>query len=238
MTPQAPGYRYYSLISSLFVAVLLISNTVGVKIIAVGGLEISGGIVVFPISYIFGDILTEVYGYKAARRIIWTGLGCAVLMSTTYYLVEFLPAAPFWQDQQAYAVILGFVPHLTLASIVAYFCGEFMNSYVLARMKVLTGGRYLWTRTIGSTIVGEGIDTVIFNLIAFAGRLTPGEIVWIAGSSYVVKVLYEIVATPLTYWVVNHLKRAEGVDVFDMHTRFNPFILEPLETPAPQPVAS
>jgi queuosine precursor transporter len=220
------NWRYFSVISSVFVAVLLISNTVGGKIIHIFGLNLPGGIVLFPISYIFGDVLTEVYGYRASRKIIWTGLGCAVLMSFVYYLVQVIPPASFWPNQQAYESILGFVPRVTFASIVAYFCGEFSNSYILAKMKVFTKGKHLWSRTIGSTVLGEGVDTIVFCLIAFTGVFTSTEILSIVISNYVIKVLYEVVATPGTYAIVNFLKRAEGVDVYDYNTNFNPFIIE------------
>lgn len=225
---QTP-WKYFSLISSVFVAILLISNTVGVKVVDVFGLNLPGGIIVFPVSYIFGDVLTEVYGYRASRRIIWTGLACAVMMSGVYYVVEQLPAASFWPHQQAYESILGFAPRITLASIIAYFCGEFSNSYVLAKMKLFTNGRHLWTRTIGSTIVGEGVDTLVFCAVAFTGVFTSIQILSIVLANYVVKVAYEVIATPATYAVVGFLKRAEGVDVYDYGTNFNPFVFEPLD---------
>lgn len=219
------NWRYFSIISSIFVAILLISNTVGTKVFSVFGLNLPGGILVFPISYIFGDILTEVYGYKASRRIIWTGLGCAAFMAVVYYIVQWLPPAAFWEHQEAYEDILGFAPRVTAASLVAYFCGEFSNSYVLAKMKIVTEGKWLWTRTIGSTVVGEGVDTIVFCVVAFAGVFPVGAIVSIVLSNYIVKVIYEVVVTPLTYVVVGHLKKSEGVDVFDHGTNFNPFHL-------------
>jgi queuosine precursor transporter len=221
-------WRYFNLISAIFVAVLLIANTVGGKIFTVSGLNLPGGVVVFPISYIFGDILTEVYGYRASRRVIWTGLACALLMSTVYLFVQQLPPAAFWPHQAAYDVILGFAPRITIASIVAYFVGEFCNSYVLAKMKIWTRGRHLWTRTIGSTIVGEGVDTIVFCTVAFTGVFPAFAIFSVIVANYLVKVVYEVIATPITYAVVGHLKKVEGVDVYDYKTKFNPFILEPI----------
>jgi len=219
------SYRYFDLVAMLFVAVLLISNTVGGKILQVGPLSLPGGILVFPISYIFGDVLTEVYGYRASRRIIWSGLALNFLMSMMYVLVGALPQASFWPHQEAYNTILGQVPRIVLASMIAYFCGEFSNSYVLAKMKILTRGRWLWTRTIGSTIVGEGIDTLVFVLIAFSGVFPPGAILRIVISNYVVKVAYEVLATPLTYKVVGFLKTREKEDYYDYNTNFNPFLI-------------
>lgn len=219
-------WKYFTLVSSVFVAVLLISNTVGTKVFSVFGLNLPGGVVVFPIAYIFGDILTEVYGYRASRSIIWTGLACNVLMALAYLVVENLPPAVFWENQEAYEAILGFVPRIVLASIIAYFFGEICNAFVLAKMKIFTQGKHLWTRTIGSTIVGQGVDTLVFCLVAFIGVFTPGQILSVILSNYVFKVAYEVLATPATYFVVNRLKRAEGVDVYDHDTDFNPFIIE------------
>lgn len=216
-------WRYLSIVSSIFVAILLISNTVGGKVFSFWGLNLPGGVVVFPISYIFGDVLTEVYGYRTSRRIIWTGFGCLAMMSIVYYVVEKLPPAAFWPNQQAYATILGFAPRVAFASMMAYFVGEFSNSFVLAKMKILTRGRHLWSRTIGSTIVGEGIDSIVFTMVAFTGVFDGHAIFTIIWSNYLVKVLYEVVATPLTYTVVNYLKREEGVDIYDYDTDFNPF---------------
>lgn len=223
--PGQTGYRYFDLVGMLFVAVLLISNTVGIKIIQVGPLSLPGGVLLFPISYIFGDVLTEVYGYRASRRIIWFGLGMTLLMSACYALVGHLPAASYWQGQGAYEATLGQVPRIVLASMVAYICGEFSNSYVLAKMKVAMQGRRLWMRTIGSTIVGEGVDTLVFVLVAFVGVFPTAALVTIIVSNYLVKVLYEVVATPFTYRIVSFLKRAENEDYFDRNTNFNPFAL-------------
>jgi len=227
-------WRFFPYVGCLFVAVLLIANTVGGKVVSVFGLNLPGGIVIFPISYIFGDVLTEVYGFRASRRIIWTGLFCNALMSFVYLAVQYLPAAPFWPHQTAYEEILGFVPRITMASICAYFSGEFCNSYVLAKMKIWTKGKYLWTRTIGSTVIGEGVDTIIFCLIAFSGKFPAPAIFSIIISNYVVKVLYEVLATPLTYRVVSFLKKAEEVDVYDYKTNFNPFVMESIFIDEPE----
>jgi uncharacterized integral membrane protein (TIGR00697 family) len=229
MTPEtlaATHSKYFLYIAILFVAVLMISNTVAVKLIQIGPFIFSGGIFIFPISYIFGDILTEVYGYKASRKIIWSGFAALVLMSFCYFLVQLLPSPVFWQNQHAYEVILGAVPRIVLGSIVAYFAGEFSNSYVLSKMKVWMNGKHLWMRTIGSTIVGEGIDTVLFATIAFAGTIPFAGLAMLILSGYVAKVAYEVVLTPVTYLIVNKLKRAEGIDVYDRGITYNPFVLK------------
>lgn len=226
MTERAKAYRYFDLVGMLFVAVLLISNTVGVKILQIGPLSLPGGVLLFPISYIFGDVLTEVYGYRASRRIIWAGLLLNFMMSGFYALVGVVRPAPFWTNQQAYEAILGQVPRIVLASMVAYFCGEFSNSYVLAKLKIWMKGRHLWMRTIGSTLVGEGVDSVVFVLLAFWGTLPWSAISTIIVSNYIFKLAYEIIATPFTYKIVAFLKRAENEDYYDIGTNFNPFALQ------------
>ena len=218
-----PKLKYFWIISSIFVAVLLIANTTASKLVSLGSFVVAGGIIIFPISYIFGDVLTEVYGYARSRKVIWTGFLCLMLMSLVYWIVGLMPYPSFWQNQQAYDAILGFVPRIVLASIIAYFVGEFSNSYVMAKMKIFSRGRHLWMRTIGSTIVGEGIDSVIFGFIAFYGVIPLEGLFLAILSGYILKVLYEIIATPFTYIIVNFLKRAEGVDVYDNKTNFNPF---------------
>ena len=216
-------YRFFTLVTGLFVAVLLISNVASSKIVDLGPFTFDGGTILFPISYIFGDILTEVYGYRKSRQVIWIGFGCALLMSLVFAIVGWLPSAPDWENQDAYTKILGTTPRIVAGSLVAYFAGEFSNSYVLARMKVLTRGRWLFARTIGSTIVGEGVDTVLFVTIAFAGTMSGGTVLAILVSNYVFKVGFEAVVTPLTYSIVGFLKRSEKVDVYDYKTNFNPF---------------
>ncbi len=214
--------RYFT-IAIAFVALLMISNTVAAKIVSLGPLTVAGGIILFPLVYIFGDILTEVYGYSGSRPIIWAGFGACILMALAYYLVQIIPSAPFWQNQSAYEVILGQAPRIVLGSLIAYAVGEFTNSYVLSRMKVKMGGKYLWVRTIGSTIVGEGVDTVIFGLIAFYGVIPFGLLGGVMLSGYLAKVLIEVVMTPVTYWVVKKLKQADHINTFDYHVSYNPF---------------
>ncbi len=217
--------KYFDFIMALFVAVLLISNIASTKIVQMGPFTFDGGTLLFPLSYIFGDILTEVYGYVRSRRVIWTGFFCAALMVFTLTIVGWLPPAAGWTGQDAYQAILGMTPRIVLASLVAYWAGEFSNSYTLARMKVLTRGRWLWSRTIGSTLVGQGVDTFLFVGIAFAGIL-PADLLWSIGlSNYVFKTGLEVLMTPLTYQIVSFLKRAEAQDVYDIGTDFNPFRL-------------
>jgi uncharacterized integral membrane protein (TIGR00697 family) len=208
---------------NLFVVVLLISNLVAPKITAIGPFRLSGAQLLFPVTYIFGDIFTEVYGYAGSRRAIWTGFLASGLMAIMGLITVALPPAPGWNDQEAFAKIFGFVPRLVVASLIAYWAGEFANAFVLARIKLLTKGRYLWMRTISSTIVGQGVDTILVMVIAFGGSLTLELIGNLIVSGYLGKVIYEIVATPITYAVVNFLKRREGVEVFDEKTDFNPF---------------
>jgi len=217
--------RYFVYVAVLFVAVLMISNTTAGKIIELGPFTVSGAIIIFPLSYIFGDVLTEVYGYKASRKIIWSGFGALILMSVMYWLIKLLPPASFWQNQGAYEAILGIVPRITLGSMVAYFAGEFSNSFVLSKMKVWMKGKHLWMRTVGSTIVGEGVDSVLVIIIAFAGVVPNSALMPLILSGYILKVAYEVIATPLTYLIVNRLKRAEGIDVYDRGISYNPFHL-------------
>jgi len=219
------GYKYLDLITALFVAVLLTSNIASSKILDLGPFTFDGGTILFPVSYIFGDILTEVYGYRRSRRVIWVGFACAGLMAAVLALVGALPPAEGWENQEDYEAILGTTPRIVLGSLIAYFAGEFSNSYTLAKMKILTRGRWLWTRTIGSTLVGEGVDTVAFVSIAFAGTV-PWSLFWsIIISNYVFKVGLETVMTPVTYRITSFLKRAENEDVYDTDTDFNPFKL-------------
>lgn len=216
-------HRYFDLIMALFVAVLLISNVASTKIMRLGPFTFDGGTILFPVSYIFGDILTEVYGYRRSRRVIWTGFVCTGLMALVLTIVGALPPAEGWDNQAAYQTILGQTPRIVLGSLIAYFAGEFSNSYTLAKMKIWTGGRWLWTRTIGSTLIGEGVDTLLFVIIAFAGTM-PGALLWsIIISNYLFKVGVEAAMTPVTYRVAGFLKRVEQEDVYDIGTDFNPF---------------
>ncbi len=214
-------FRYLDRITGLFVAVLIISNIASVKIVTVGPFTFDGGTLLFPLAYIFGDVLTEVYGYRAGRRVIWTGFAALALLVVTLALVDRLPP-----ESTAFTAVLGQAPRIALASLIAYWAGEFTNSFVLARMKVATGGRWLWTRTIGSTLVGQAVDTTVFVVVAFYGVLPDGDVAAILISNYVFKVAVETALTPLTYAVVTALKRAEGVDAFDRDTDFNPLVLQ------------
>lgn len=223
MTKHLREFRYYELLVIIFVVVLLISNLVGQKICAFGQFRISGAQLLFPITYIFGDVFTEVYGYAASRRAIWLGFFASGLLAVMGMITVALPPAPDWPNQQAFATVFNFVPRLVVASLVAFWCGEFANSFVMAKMKILTSGKHLWTRTVGSTVVGQAVDTFVLMIIAFGGSLNMGLIANLIVSGYVGKVLYEVAATPFTYAIVNSLKRAEALDPFDYGTRFNPF---------------
>lgn len=218
--------KYFLYIAILFVAILMISNTVAVKIIQISTFVFSGATFIFPISYIFGDILTEVYGYKATRKIIWIGFVTQILMVLCYLFVQILPSAPFWNLQDAYVAILGAVPRIVFASVIAYFVGEFANSYVLSKMKIFTNGKHLWTRTIGSTAVGQLIDSALFASIAFFGVIPNTALISMILSLYVIKVIVEVVLTPFTYYIVNKLKKAEGIDTYDHGINYNPFKLK------------
>lgn len=207
-------------IAAFFVTALVVSNVIAVKLVEVSGRVFPAALVVFPLSYLLGDVLTEVYGFRAARAVIWLGFACNLMAVLAIQAAIALPAAPFFEDDEAYDQILGTTWRLFLASLAAYLVGELVNSAVLARMKVATGGRFLWARTIGSTVVGEGLDSAIFVTLAFAGTGTP--LVDPILTTWAIKVAYETAATPLTYALVNTLKRREGVDVFDRETNFSP----------------
>jgi len=218
-------------VSAVFVTTLIISNIIAVKVVHIAGLFVPAAAILFPVAYIFGDILTEVYGYGRARQVIWTGFLCNFLAVVAIWIGGQLPAAPFWSAgvfkdpqsaQQAYQAILGFTPRLLAASFIAYLIGEFLNSFVLAKLKVKTEGRFLWLRTISSTIVGEGADSLVFISIAFWGIFSPAAIGSAILSQWLFKVTYETLATPLTYLVVYALKRAENEDYYDRDTDFNP----------------
>ena len=230
--PVEPLSAWFVLIAALFVTTLITANIVSVKLVDVGGLIVPAGTVtIFPLSYLFGDVLTEVYGFRRARLIIWLGFGCNLLAVLAIYLTQVLPPASFWDGQAAYERILGFTPRLLAASFAAYLVGEFANSIVLAKMKLLTKGRWLWTRTIGSTLVGEGLDSLIFVSIAFAGTIAGGDLLRTMITAWLLKSAYEILATPFTYLIVNFLKRIEGIDTFDYGTNFSPIRLPFLSRP-------
>ena len=216
----------YLLLTSSFVTCLLLSNIIAGKLMTVAGLVLPSAAILFPVTYIFGDVLTEVYGFKRARLAIWIGFGANLLMSAVFLAALALPYPEFWQQQAAYNAVLGFTPRIVAASLIAYSAGELSNSVVLSRMKVLTRGRWLWTRTIGSTIVGEAVDTLLFLGIAFYGTLPVSALAWMMLAQYAWKVLYEAAATPLTYLFVRSVKRLEGIDTFDDGVRYTPFRLE------------
>ena len=216
---------WFLLLVAIFIAALIAANITAVKLVAVAGLIVPAAIVIFPISYILGDVFTEVYGYRRARRVIWFGFLANLVVVAAIWIGGLLPAAPFWHAQEAYEQILGAVPRILLASFLAYLVGEFANAIVLAKMKIATGGRWLWARTIGSTLVGQGLDSAIFITVAFAGIIPPGALATAIITQWLAKSAYEAVATPLTYGVVNFLKRREGLDVYDTETRFNPLSL-------------
>ncbi|MDP6127740.1 MAG: queuosine precursor transporter [Dehalococcoidales bacterium] len=214
----------FVIIAAVFVTSLITANVVAVKVISFGSVILPAAIFIFPLSYIFGDVLTEVYGYRWARRVIWLGFACNLIFVIFAWVGQILPAAPFWEGQEAYEVILGYTPRLLGASFFGYLAGEFVNSFILARMKILTQGRWLWSRTIGSTIVGQGLDTSIFIVLAFVGTpvFTPVLILY----HWLAKIVIEAAATPLTYVVVNYLKRKEMIDTYDYETNFSPFSID------------
>ena len=220
------NYKYLGTISVFFVAVLLISNVASAKIVDFGWFTFDGGTLLFPLSYIFGDILTEVYGYKRSRKVIWLGFFMALLMSLVFIIVGRLPSAPGWNAQAAYDAILGLTPRLVIASLIAYASGEFSNSYILAKMKIFTKGKMLWTRTIGSTVVGELIDSTIFISIAFWGILPDSLLFTLIVSNYIFKTSVEIIFTPLTYKIIGFLKNREAEDYYDSNTNFSTFSLK------------
>ncbi len=215
---------WFTGIVAIFVTTLIVSNIVAVKLVDFAGLVLPAAVVIFPVSYIFGDILTEVYGYASARRVIWLGFACNLLAVVAIWVSGALPPAVFWTpNQPAFDAILGFTPRLLFASFMAYLVGEFANAAVLSRMKLLTRGRFLWTRTIGSTLVGEGLDSAVFITVAFMGVMPPELLPLTVVTQWLFKVAYEVAATPVTYLIVNWLKKVEGVDSFDRGTRMNPF---------------
>ena len=216
---------YFLLIAAVFVTCLLTANIVAVKLVDILGFILPAAVLIFPVSYITGDVLTEVYGYRQARRVIWLGFFCNALMVAAIWAGQILPPASFWDAQPAYERILGYTPRLLLASLLAYLVGEFANSFVLAKMKIATRGRRLWMRTIGSTLVGQGLDSAVFMTLAFAGAIPTTALAGAVVTQWLAKSAYEALATPLTYAVVNLLKRKEGVDVYDHDTRFNPLLI-------------
>jgi hypothetical protein len=223
------SYKYYDLVMAAFVIVLLCSNVIGVqKVCQIGPLTFGAGILFFPLSYVFGDILTEVYGYARSRRVIWAGFAGLIFAALMSLIIVRIPHAPDWTMQEEYEKIFGSTPRIVFASLTAFWAGEFANSFVLAKMKLFTQGRLLWSRTIGSTIAGEAVDSLVFYPLAFLGAegWTTALLLKVMASNYLMKVLWEVLATPATYLVVNFLKRAENEDYYDRDTDFNPFTLE------------
>ena len=217
-------FRNFDIVMAAFVAILLLSNVIGAaKLSTVAGFTFGAGILFFPVSYVIGDVLTEVYGYARARRCIWVGFGAMVFMAFMSWVVVSLPPAASWTGQEAYESVFGQVPRIVLASIIAFWAGEFVNSFVLAKMKIWTRGEKLWTRTIGSTFVGQAVDSAIFYPVAFLGIWETRTVLLVMVTNWGLKLLWEIVLTPVTYAVVGWLKRHEGVDVFDEGTDFTPF---------------
>ena len=226
-TPDRRQYKYYDLVMATFVTVLICSNIIGAaKVSTVYGLTFGAGVLFFPISYIFNDVLTEVYGYAKARKVVWAGFGALIFASLMAYVVVALPPAADWEGQGAYQTVFGQTPRIVLASMAAFFVGELSNSYVLAKMKIRTKGRFLWLRTIGSTIVGEGVDSAVFYPVAFFGVWSNSLLVEVLISNYLIKVGWEALITPITYKIVSFLKRAEGEDYSDYGTDFTPFSID------------
>lgn len=221
------AYRYYDFVMAGFVTVLLCSNIIGAaKVASIGGFVFGAGVFFFPFSYIFGDVLTEVYGYAKTRRVVWAGFVALAFASLMSIAIVALPPAPDWGNQEAYATIFGQTPRIALASLIAYWSGEFANSFVMARMKVMMDGRSLWMRTIGSTVVGQAFDSLIFYPVAFYGVWATNDVMLVMVSNYFIKVGWEAAITPITYMVVNFLKRKENEDYYDRDTNFSPFTLK------------
>jgi len=211
------------IITALFITCLITANVIAVKVISLGPVILPAAIFIFPLSYIFGDVLTEVYGYRQARKVIWLGFICNLIFVIFVWVGQKLPPAPFWGGQEAYKSILGYAPRLLAASFCGYLAGEFANSFILSKMKILTRGRWLWSRTIGSTIVGQGLDTSIFITLAFIG--TPSFVPIMILYHWLAKTIIEALATPLTYTIVNSVKKKEAIDTYDYETNFNPFLI-------------
>ncbi len=214
---------YFVIIACLFVSSLLLSNIIAGKLITITGVVLPGAVILFPLAYIIGDVLTEVYGFRKARLVIWTGFVCNLLMVGVFYLVLAIPSPGFFAGGDAFALVLGMAPRIVMASLLAYVAGEFCNAIILSKLKMFTEGRFLWLRTIGSTLVGEGLDTAIFITLSFWGTLPTAVLLQMMFFQYLFKVTYEIVATPLTYAVVGWLKRKEGIDTFDYGVNYHLF---------------
>jgi queuosine precursor transporter len=221
------SYRYYDFIMAAFITILLCSNLIGVtKVCTIAGVTFGGGVLFFPISYLFGDILTEVYGYKRSRKVVWAGFGALGFASFASWFIVSLPPALGWDHQEALQTIFGQTPRIVIASLIAYFVGEFTNSFILAKMKILTRGKWLWTRILGSTIIGEAVDSLLFYPLAFLGIWPAHLLIEVMITNYSLKVIWESIMTPLTYRIVAFLKRIEDEDYYDYHTNFSPFSLK------------
>jgi len=215
----------YVFLTAVFVTCLIIANVTAGRLVNFWGIVLPGAVLIFPISYIFGDVLTEVYGFRKSRLVIWLGLGANLFMAFFFLLVNALPAPVWWQNEaKSYSLVLGLAPRAVLASIVAYFVGEYLNSVVMSRMKIMTKGKFLWTRTIGSTVIGEGADTLIFITGTFAGLMNLKDLIFLIIAQYLFKVIYEVAATPLTYFIVFKIKKIEKVDIYDYGERYSPVI--------------
>lgn len=223
MNQPPEGYRLFHVVAMVFVTMLLVSNTIATKIVDIAGFALPAGILCFPVAYIVNDVICEVYGYARTRSVIWIGFGCLALMSLLYYLATELPPAGFWDNQSAFQSIFGMVPRIATASFMAYLVGSFLNASIMSLMKVRMKGKYLWMRTIGSTIIGEGADSLIFNFIAFFGVFELSNVLYIAFSGFILKTIYEVIATPATYAIVRYLKRIENEDKYDIGISYNPF---------------
>jgi len=221
-----PVTPLFLILSMAFVTCLLISNIIAGKLMTVGSVVLPAAVILFPITYLLGDVLTEVYGFQRSRLVIWAGFACNVFMALAFMAAVALPHPEFWGQQRAYETVLGFTPRLVGASLLAYWVGEFSNSFVLSKMKVFTRGKWLWARTIGSTIVGEGLDTILFILLAFGGILPAEVLGGMMFAQYLWKVGFEIAATPLTYRLVSWAKTIDNVDAYDYDVHYNPFLLE------------
>ena len=223
MPPTPPRYKFLDALTTAFVVILLVSNLIAQKVCQIGPFAVSGAVLLFPVTYIFADVFTEVYGFAASRRAIWLGFFGTALLYLMGAVTIALPPAPGWKNQEAFSVVFGFIPRILAASLIAFLAGEFANSYTMARLKLLTDGRQLWTRTIGSTIVGQAVDTSLVIVLTFGGVVPVRTLVNMIATGYCLKVGYEILATPFTYLVINSLKRAENSDAFDRNENFNPF---------------
>jgi queuosine precursor transporter len=223
MPQSTRRYKYLDVLITMFVVILLVSNLVAQKICMIGPFAVSGAVLLFPITYIFGDVFTEVYGFSASRRAIWLGTFGTALLYLMGVVVIALPGAPGWKNQEAFQIVFGFLPRIQTASLIAFWAGDFANSYTLARMKLWTEGKWLWTRTVGSTVVGQAVDTTLVITLTFAGKYPAMTLINMILTGYCLKVAYEVLATPITYWVVGRLKAAEHADAFDRGEDFNPF---------------